>query len=186
IVEGDGDVEIREKIKRGLNVLDVDETSTLPYFIEFLSVKDSGVDTKTLSPEARKIRIIDALNRSTIKASQIRPLILAIEDLHWIDKSSEVTLKALLDCISGERIFLIFTYRPGFVHTWGTKSYHNQITLNRLSNSECLAMVAYLLGTENIDSDLEEVTAQRNLCLYYYFGLEVRQLAVEQQTQCMA
>ena len=157
IKEGDGDVEIREKIKRGLNVLDVDETSTLPYFIEFLSVKDSGVDTKTLSPEARKIRIIDALNRSTIKASQIRPLILAIEDLHWIDKSSEVTLKALLDCISGERIFLIFTYRPGFVHTWGTKSYHNQITLNRLSNSECLAMVAYLLGTENIDADLGEL-----------------------------
>jgi tetratricopeptide (TPR) repeat protein len=157
IKEGDGDAEIREKLKRGLRMIGLDEASTLPYFLELLSVKDSGVDPRALSPDGRKDRIIEALNRSTIKASQIRPLIMAIEDLHWIDKSSEDTLKALLDRIAGERIFLIFTYRPEYVHTWGAKSYHSQITLNRISNSECLAMVTYLLGTENIDSDLEEM-----------------------------
>jgi class 3 adenylate cyclase/tetratricopeptide (TPR) repeat protein len=157
IKEVDGDSEIREKLKRDLNIIGVDEASTLPYLLELLSVKESGIDKKSLSPEARKDRIIDALTRSNIKASQIRPLIMAVEDLHWIDKSSEDTLKALLDSISGERIFLIFTYRPEFVHTWGGKSYHNQVNLNRLSNSECLAMVTYLLSTENIDGDLEEL-----------------------------
>jgi predicted ATPase len=50
---------------------------------------------------------------------------------------------------------MIFTYRPEFVHTWGGKSYLNQITLNRLSNRESLAMVTHLLGTKNIDRDLE-------------------------------
>ena len=52
---------------------------------------------------------------------------MAIEDLHWIDKSSEDYLKALLDSIAGARVFLIFTYRPEFVHTWGAKSYHSQV-----------------------------------------------------------
>jgi class 3 adenylate cyclase len=135
IKEGDGDSEIREKLKQGLSIIGVDEVSNLPYFLEFLSVKDSGVDPIALSPDGRKDRIIEALNRSTIKASQIRPLIMAVEDLHWIDKSSEDTLKALLDRIAGERVFLIFTYRPEYVHTWGAKSYHSQTTLNRLSNS---------------------------------------------------
>ncbi|MGD8891211.1 MAG: adenylate/guanylate cyclase domain-containing protein, partial [Desulfobacterales bacterium] len=97
IMAGDGEVEIRAKLKRGLKILDADEEQTLPYLLELLGVKDSGVDPIALSPEARKDRIIEALNRSTIKASQIRPLIMAIEDLHWIDKSSEDTLKALLD-----------------------------------------------------------------------------------------
>jgi tetratricopeptide (TPR) repeat protein len=161
IVEGDGEFEIREKLKRGLKVLGADEASTLPYFLEFLSVKDSGIDTRTLSPDAIKDRIIDALNRGTIMASQIRPLIMAIEDLHWIDKSSEDTLKALLDSISGERIFLIFTCRPEYVHTWGTKSYHSQVNLNRLSNRESLAMVTHLLGTENIESDLEDLILEK-------------------------
>jgi tetratricopeptide (TPR) repeat protein len=161
IVDGDSDFEIREKLKRGLKALGVDDASTLPYFLELLSVKDSGVDPIALSPEARKDRIIDALNRSTIKASQIRPLIMAIEDLHWIDKSSEDTLKALLDSIAGERIFLIFTYRPEYVHTWGSKSYHSQITLNRLSNRESLTMVTNLLGSEDIESHLEELILEK-------------------------
>jgi tetratricopeptide (TPR) repeat protein len=161
IVEGDGDFEIREKLKRGLKVLGAEEASTLPYFLEFLSVKDSGVDPISLSPEGRKDRIIEALNRSTIMASQIRPLIMAIEDLHWIDKSSEDTLKTLLDSISGERIFLIFTYRPEYVHTWGAKSYHSQVNLNRLSNRESLAMVIHLLGTEDIGGDFEELILEK-------------------------
>jgi predicted ATPase len=86
---------------------------------------------------------------------------MAIEDLHWIDKSSEDTLKALLDGIAGERIFLIFTYRPEYVHTWGSKSYHSQITLNRLSNRESLTVVNDLLGNENIESDLEELILEK-------------------------
>jgi predicted ATPase len=106
IVEGDRGFEIREKLKRGLKILEADETSTLPYLLELLSVIDSGVDTKTLSPEARKDRIIGAIKRITIQASQIRPLIIALEDLHWIDKSSEDYQKDLLDSISGARVFL--------------------------------------------------------------------------------
>jgi class 3 adenylate cyclase/tetratricopeptide (TPR) repeat protein len=161
IAEGDGDLEIREKLKRGLKVLDTDESSTLPYLLELLSVKDSGVDPISMSPEARKDRIIGALNRITIKASQIRPVVMAIEDLHWIDKSSEDSLKALLENISGEKVFLIFTYRPEYVHTWGAKSYHSQVNLNRLSNRESLAMVTHLLGIEEIDRQLETLILEK-------------------------
>ncbi|MGD9280092.1 MAG: adenylate/guanylate cyclase domain-containing protein [Desulfobacterales bacterium] len=161
IEAGDGDFEITEKLKRGLKILEADETSTLPYLLELLSVIDSGMDTKTLSPEARKDRIIEAIKRISIKSSQIRPLIIAIEDLHWIDKSSEDYLKALLDSVSGARVFLIFTYRPEYVPTWGGKSYHNQITLNRLSNRESLTMVNNLLGSKDIESDFAELILEK-------------------------
>jgi class 3 adenylate cyclase/tetratricopeptide (TPR) repeat protein len=161
IGEGDEDLEIKEKVKRGLKILAADEGSTLPYLLELLSVRDSGIDKIAVSPEARKDRIIEALNRIVLKGSQIRSLIMAIEDLHWIDKSSEERFKSLLDSISGERIFLIFTYRPEFMHTWGGRSYHSQVNLNRLSNRESLAMVAHLLGTEYVDSALEELILEK-------------------------
>jgi class 3 adenylate cyclase/tetratricopeptide (TPR) repeat protein len=161
VVEGDGDFEIREKLKRGLKVLNTDESSTLPYLLELLSVKDSGVDPISMSPEARKDRIIEAVKRITLKGSEIRPLVVATEDLHWIDKSSEEYHRHLLDSISGARVFLIFTYRPEFVHTWGAKSYHSQVNLNRLSNRESLSMVTYLLGTEEIDRQLEELILEK-------------------------
>jgi predicted ATPase len=91
----------------------------------------------------------------------IRPLILAYEDLHWVDKTSEDVLKYVLESIPGARVLMIFTYRPDFVHTWGGKSFHSQVTLNRLSNRESLTMVAYLLGTEEIDRGLEELILEK-------------------------
>jgi predicted ATPase len=56
---------------------------------------------------------------------------------------------------------LIFTYRPEFVHTWGAKSYHSQVNLNRLSNRESLMMVSHLLGTEELDENLEEFILEK-------------------------
>ena len=161
IREGDGDTEIREKVKKGLKTLKAEEASTLPYLLELLAVKDSGIDKIPMSPEERKNRIIEALKRIVLKGSEIRPLIMAYEDLHWIDKSSEDQLKHLLESIPGARVLLIFTYRPEFVHTWGAKSYHSQVMLNRLSNRESIMMVSHLLDTEDLDSDLEEFILEK-------------------------
>ena len=153
--EEDSDSEIREKIQKGLKILGADEASKLPYLLELFSVKESGMGKMPMSPEEKKARITEVVKEITVKGSEIRPLIMAIEDLHWVDKSSEEYLKSLLDGISGARIFLIFTYRPEFVHAWGERSFHSQLTLNRLSNRESLTMMANLLNTEDINRDLE-------------------------------
>jgi class 3 adenylate cyclase/tetratricopeptide (TPR) repeat protein len=157
IQDTDSDHEIKEKVIRGLKIMKVDEASTLPYLLALLSVKDSGIDILPMSHDAKKDRIIESLKRIVFSESEIRPFVMAIEDVHWIDKSSENALKSLLDSISGFRILLIFTYRPQFAHSWGGKSYHSQVNLNRLSNSESLTMVSYILETEKIKKDLEEL-----------------------------
>jgi class 3 adenylate cyclase len=77
IQEGEGDQEIREKVKKGLELMGVDEASTLPYLLELLSVKDSGIDLIPMSPEARKDRINEAIKRIVLKGSEVRPLIIA-------------------------------------------------------------------------------------------------------------
>jgi class 3 adenylate cyclase/tetratricopeptide (TPR) repeat protein len=157
IREGEGDSEITEKVKRGLKIIEVDETSTLPYLLELLSVKDSGIDQISMSPEAKKDRIIEAIKRIVIKGSEIRPLIIAFEDLHWLDKSSEDVLEKHLASIPGSRVLSIFTYRPEFVLTWGAKSYYTRITLNRLSNRESLVLMTHLLNTKNVERELEDL-----------------------------
>ncbi len=161
IQEGEGDQGIREKVKKGLKLIGVDEPSTLPYLLELLSVKDSGIDQISMSPEAKKDRIIEAIKRIVIKGSEIRPLIIAFEDLHWLDKSSEDVVRDHLESIPGAKVLLIFTCRPEFVHIWGAKSYHNQLTLHRLSNRESLEMATNILGTKEIEKALEELILQK-------------------------
>jgi len=161
IHEGEGDQEIREKVQKGLRIIGTDEASTLPYLLELLSVKDSGIDQISMSPEAKKDRIMEACRKIVLKGSEVRPLIMAFEDLHWLDKSSEDVVRSHLESIPGSKVLLIFTYRPEFVHTWGAKSYHNQLTLHRLSNRESLEMVTHILGTKEIEKSLEELILQK-------------------------
>ena len=161
IQDTDTDEMIRQKVKQFLKVLQIDAVTHMPHLLELLAVKESGIEKIPMSPEARKDRTLEALKQITIKGSELRPLIMAIEDLHWMDRSSEDALKNLLESIAGARVFLIFTYRPEFVHTWGSRSYHSQITLNRLSNRESLLMVEHLLDTKDLDKDIAELTLSK-------------------------
>jgi class 3 adenylate cyclase/predicted ATPase len=176
VSESESDFDIRGKVKNGLKLLKIDEVSTLPYFLELLSVKDSGIEKIQLSAEGKKDSTIQALKQICLKGSEIRPLIMATEDLHWIDKSSEDALKELLDSISGARILLIFTYRPEFIHTWGGKSYHSQINLNRLSNRGCMAMVTHLLGSNKIEPGLEDLILEKTEGVPFFVEEFVRTL----------
>jgi class 3 adenylate cyclase/tetratricopeptide (TPR) repeat protein len=176
IQDGDEDSVLRKKIKADLKILKLDEQLTLPYLLEILSVKDSGITMTSMSPDAKRDRIIEAVKRITLKGSEIRPLIIATEDLHWIDKSSEDYYTNLIDSISGARVFLIFTYRPEFVHTWGGRSYHNQVNLNRLTNKESLSMVYHLLGSDNLDMDLENLTLDKTEGVPFFIEEFIRSL----------
>jgi len=175
IYEQDEDFIIREKVRRGLKAIQADETSTLPYLLELFSVGESGIN-KALSADERKYQFMEALRRVALKGSEVRPLIMAIEDLHWIDKGSEEVLKGLFESIAGSRILLIFTYRPEFVHTWGTKTFHSQVMLNRLSNRESLNMVAHLLDAPEVDPALEELILEKTEGVPFYIEELIKSL----------
>jgi class 3 adenylate cyclase/tetratricopeptide (TPR) repeat protein len=157
IQDNDADQMIIQKVKKGLRTLNLDEPSTLPYLLELLSVADSGIDKIPMSPEAKKDRTIEALKRVVLQGSELRPLIMAIEDLHWIDRNSEDLMEEVLESIAGSRVFLIYTYRPEFIHTWGRRSYHSQITLNRLSDKESMGIMNHLLNTENVEQEVKDL-----------------------------
>jgi predicted ATPase/class 3 adenylate cyclase len=161
IREDDWDPVIRRKVTESLQAISVEEGPAMPYLLELLSVKDSGIEKITMSPEGKKDKTIETLKRIVLKGSEQRPLVLAIEDLHWIDKTSEDVLKYLLESIPGARVLLIFTYRPEFIPTWGARSYHNQLLLTRLSNRESLLMATHILGTEDLETALEEVILEK-------------------------
>ena len=161
IREGEMDPEIRRKVQRGLDLIGLDQKSTLPYFLELLSVKDSGFDQISLSPEGKKERIQEAFRRIVLKGSEIRPLVIAIEDLHWMDQTSEEALKTILESIPGSRTLMIFTYRLEFIPPWGGKTFHNQLILQRLSNRKSLEMASHLLGTSGMERSLEELLLEK-------------------------
>jgi len=92
-----------------------------------------GVDTAGglpagLAPEAVKHRSFEALRGLVSESASRRPLVLVIEDLHWVDPTTSEFLTFLLEHVAGACVLLLCTYRPEFVCTWSRKSYHRVIT----------------------------------------------------------
>jgi predicted ATPase len=53
-----------------------------------------------------------------LRASQARPVILLIEDLHWIDAGTQAVLDHLVDSLVAARVLLLLTHRPEYRHEW--------------------------------------------------------------------
>ena len=157
IVSKDRPREILEKIRKGLKNVDASLDQTLPYILDLFSL-ENGFDTlRDIDPKIKRKKTFEALKEITLRGSHAKPLVMVIEDLHWIDKTSEETIRLLIEHIAGARVFLIFTFRSNYLPPWGGKFYYVQIHLNRLSKRESLGMIKALLNAESVEENLTEL-----------------------------
>ena len=111
-----------------------------------------GIDTSSalegLSPEAVKARTFDALRTLFFKAAKRTPLLIAVEDIHWIDRTSEEFLATLVERLAGAPIMIVTTCRPGYRVPWLDRSYFEQITLRPLTTADSAQLVDYVVGEQ--------------------------------------
>lgn len=110
-----------------------------------MEIRDAAFDA--LPPEERKRRTIEAVVELAIARSRAIPVVLRLEDLHWIDPALREILAALARRIRDARIAILAVGRPGFAPPWGTETPSTQITLRELSRSEGIEMIRSLLGS---------------------------------------
>jgi class 3 adenylate cyclase len=85
IAEGDSAAAIGAKVRSALQEVGMDAEASAPYLLQLLGVKEGTESLVALTPEAVRTRTFDTLKQMSLKSSQQRPLILAIEDVHWIE-----------------------------------------------------------------------------------------------------
>jgi class 3 adenylate cyclase/tetratricopeptide (TPR) repeat protein len=155
IVDSDTPEAVAEKVTAGLNEVGMAPESAM-YLLHLLGVKDATGALEVLSPEAIKTRTFDTLRMLSLKGSRRRPIIFLIEDLHWLDKTSEEYLAFFVESLTAAPIFLITTYRPGYRPPWIDRSYATQLSLRPLAREASLAVVRSMLGAEDMTSIVSE------------------------------
>ena len=161
ILEADAPDVVADKIRSGLREVGMDADEDGPVLLHLLEVKDAAGSPALSNPEAVKGKAFDPLRQLTVKGSQRRPLILVLEDLHWVDKVSEEFLGFLAENVRDARVLLLATYRPGYRPPWIDKSYAGQTPLQPLSRDDSVQMVRSVLRAEHlIDLVTEEIVAK--------------------------
>jgi len=145
ITEIDGPEAMAAKVRLRLQEVDLDPEEGAPYLFQLLGVKEGAEPLARLSPEAIKIRTFAILRQMSLRGSQRQPLILAVEDLHWINQTSEACFASLVESLAGAPVLLLCTYRPGCRPPWLEKSYATQVALRRLTPPDSLAVVHAVL-----------------------------------------
>ena len=69
-------------------------------------------------------RTLEAVKRLLLRESQVQPLLVVFEDLHWIDGETQALLDSLVESLPTARMLLLVNYRPEYQHGWGSKTYY--------------------------------------------------------------
>ena len=145
---------IREKLTSKLLSLDRALEPALPVFLALLDVAVEDLEWAKLDPLQRRRQTLDTLKRLLLRESQVPPVLLVFEDLHWIDSETQALLDTLVGSVPTARLLLLISYRPEYTHPWGSKTYYQQLRLDVLPAAT---------AEELLDTSLDQDTSLNGL-----------------------
>lgn len=148
IGEGEGGEGVAAKVEAGLRRAEIEGEEALPFLLSWLGSAPEGAPFPALaglSAQAIQTRTFRLLRQVILNESRHRLVVLEIEDLHWIDRTSEEFLSFMVEGLFAARVLLLATYRSGYRPPWIEKSYATQISLSRLSEKEGEAVILAVL-----------------------------------------
>jgi len=161
IKEGEREPAIKKKMEEKVTQLDEKLKGILPPLYEILSLEVEDEEYLKLEPQQRRERIFEAIRNLLIQESQNRPLVLAVEDLHWMDRITGEFLDYLIGWLANAHILLILLYRPEYTHQWGSKSCYSKIGLDHLSTGSSVELVQAILEGGEVVPELRDLILAR-------------------------
>jgi tetratricopeptide (TPR) repeat protein len=154
IEEGDSEAHIIQLIAERTAGWGQATLKTVPYLKALLSLDPGDPAILVMDPRERRAGILDGLRALLLQKSQRRPLVMIVEDLHWIDEQSEAVLKMIVEAITVAKVLLILTYRPGYVHSLGERSYFDRLALADLPPDQRLLLARNVLRQAALPKEL--------------------------------
>jgi len=161
IQERDDQREIRERVAGKLLMLDRALEPLLTPLLALLDVPVDDAAWDALDPPQRRQRTLEAVKRLLLRESQVQPLLVIFEDLHWIDSETQALLDGLIESLPTARVLLLVNYRPEYQHGWGSKSYYTQLRIDPLPPESAQELLTALLGQDRTLEPLKRVLIER-------------------------
>ncbi|PCJ19022.1 MAG: hypothetical protein COB04_06495 [Gammaproteobacteria bacterium] len=169
-----------KRIERVLSVFGLPLGDSIPLIASLLSVDLSGskYSSLRLPPPQNKQKTFQALISLIIAMSGQRPLVIVIEDLHWIDPSSLEFLNLLVKKASAARILLLLSYRKEFSPVWGSHPSITHLPLDRLNQHDSYLLINKIAGDKSLPMELLKQIADKTDGTPYFIE-EITRMVLE-------
>lgn len=140
----------------------VDDEEDLALFAAMLSIPAGDrLPALALTPERQRDRTRDAILNWLVARAAGAPVLFVVEDLHWVDPSTEALLTHFVERGGETRVLAVFTFRPEFDPPWKGKAVQTQVALNRLTRGQVGEMVRAQAGDRAISQAVVDQIAER-------------------------
>jgi tetratricopeptide (TPR) repeat protein len=167
---------VRAKVTGQVLTLDEALQDTLPALLALLEALPGDSPFRQLEPTQRRQLTLAALKRVLLRESQVQPLLLVFEDLHWIDAETQALLDSLVESLPTARLLLLVNYRPEYQHGWGSKTYYTQLRLDPLPPANADEFLHALLGDDRSLAPLKPLLIARTEGNPFFLEESVRTL----------
>jgi class 3 adenylate cyclase/tetratricopeptide (TPR) repeat protein len=174
---GDSDQVVRERIAGRTLLLDPGLTEELPLLFDFLGVPDPERPAPTMSAEARQRALSALVCRLANTPARTMTLVLAVEDLHWIDEASEAMLAEMVEALAGTKALAVFNYRPEYAPPWAGSESFGELPLAPLERRDTARLLRHLAGEDASLDGLDEPLHERTGGNPFFLEEVVRDLA---------
>ena len=143
--EADSPTTITAHMQQHLQTLGMAPAEAVPFLLPLLGVPDDAAPLVGRSPQELRTQTFATLHQLLLQESQRQPLLVVVENLHWIDPTSQAYLTELVERLISIPLLLLVTFRPGYRPPWMEKSYATQLALSRLSPEDSRSIVQAVL-----------------------------------------
>jgi DNA-binding winged helix-turn-helix (wHTH) protein/tetratricopeptide (TPR) repeat protein/class 3 adenylate cyclase len=145
---GDTSQTIHGKILSRLESLDEGLRSIASPLCALLDLPVEDASWQTLDPSHRRQFTLDALKSLLVRESQVQPVLLIVENLHWIDTETQAFLDGMVNSLPTAHLLLLVNYRPEYQHSWGMKPYYTPLRLDPLGPERAAELLRFLIGED--------------------------------------
>ncbi len=140
-LSANGDENLEADLADQLTLVGLEQPETRALLSQLLGLEHEAGLLERLTPEDKQVQVFDSLHRLVSRVAETHPVVLLVEDLHWIDATSQAWLAEEAVRLSGRPVLLLTTRRPGHAVPWQGLSSATQIALPSLVPDDSRALV---------------------------------------------
>jgi class 3 adenylate cyclase/tetratricopeptide (TPR) repeat protein len=152
---------IRAKVTGHILALDEALKESVPAVLWLIEALPADDPFLALAPEQRRQRTLVAVKSLLLRESQVQPLFLVFEDLHWIDAETQAFLDDLINSVPTAAVVLAVNYRPEYRHGWGGKTCYRQLRIDPLPVAGAEELLRALIGDDPSVAPLKRLLIER-------------------------
>ena len=131
-------------------------------FADLLSLPSDGrYPNIEMAPQQKRQRTLEALINQIVSLAQQSPVLMIVEDIHWVDPTTLEVLGRGIDRIKSADVFLVLTHRPEFEAPWLGRPYVTALMLNRLGQREIATMIDRVAGNQALEPAIRQDIIER-------------------------